>query len=158
MPAPFIACIAAVAAFYHLPFSTLVAIQRVEAGQLGMVRSNTDGSQDLGPMQINTRWLRPLARKTGMSTSRLRRALISNACFNVAVGGAVLRLDLNARQGDLLEAIGDYHSRTPGLHEAYQARVLATAAAFKPAPRVKQMLPLIRHGHRQADRAERRPP
>lgn len=132
MPAPLLACITAVAAFYHLPMGTLVAIQKVEAGRLGMVRSNKDGSQDLGPMQINTRWLQPLARQTNMPVPRLRRALISDACFNVAVGGAVLRLDLNARKGDLREAIGDYHSHTPGLHEAYQARVLATTAAFTP--------------------------
>ena len=137
MPAPLLACIMAVAAFYHLPPSALLAIQKVEAGRLGMVRSNTDGSQDLGPMQINTRWLPPLARQTRIPPSRLRRALISDACFNVAVGGAVLKLDLNARKGDLLEAIGDYHSHTAGLHEAYQARVLAVTAAFKEAGKLR---------------------
>ena len=137
MPAPLLACIAAVAAFYHLPLTTLVAIQKVEAGRLGLVRSNKDGSQDLGPMQINTRWLRPLARQTNLPAARLRQALISDACFNVAVGGAVLRLDLNARKGDLLEAIGDYHSHTPGLHEAYQARVLATKVALTPPTRAR---------------------
>jgi hypothetical protein len=148
MPAPLIACIAAVAAFYHLPASTLVAIQKVEAGRLGLVHANRDGSQDLGPMQINTRWLRPLSRQTNISPRRLRWALLSDACFNVAVGGAVLRLDLNARRGDLLQAIGDYHSRTPGLHEAYQARVLA--AAVTPPARAELDAPAIRHGRRSA--------
>ena len=55
------------AAVYHLPPRVLPAIQSVEGGRVGLVHVNRDGSEDLGVMQINTLWIGPLARRTGLS-------------------------------------------------------------------------------------------
>jgi hypothetical protein len=63
MTVPFLACMASVAAFYHLPPRVLPAIQAVEGGSIGAIHQNRDGSQDLGVMQVNTRWV--LARSCG---------------------------------------------------------------------------------------------
>ena len=132
MAAPLLACMVTVAAFYHLPPNALAAIQRTEAGHLGSVRHNRNGTDDLGPMQVNTAWLPVLSRRTGLSQRRLRAALIGQACFNVAVAGAILRLSLDQAGGDLLTAIGYYHSHTPGLRYAYARRVLDLSPGFMP--------------------------
>jgi hypothetical protein len=124
-----LACMTAVAAFYHLPPQALPAIRQVEGGRPGLVRHDADGSDDLGPMQVNTRWIAPLAHETRLSPARLRRALLADGCFNVGVAGAILRIQLDARKGDLGAAIGDYHSHTPALHDAYAARVLSVQIA-----------------------------
>ena len=125
-----LACMATVAAFYHLPPQALPAIHRIEAGHLGSVVHNRNGTDDLGPMQVNTAWLPLLSRRTGVSERRLRAALIGQACFNVAVAGAILRLSLDQAGGDLLTAVGYYHSHTPGLREAYAQHVLELSPGF----------------------------
>ena len=137
MPGPLVACMTAVATFYHLPPQALPAIHVVENGRAGMVRHNHNGTDDLGAMQINTLWLPALAHGTGMSTGQLRRALIHENCFNIAVAGAILRIYLHEAGGDLIKAIGLYHSHTPMLAERFQQRVLSTlfSKAFLPTPR-----------------------
>ena len=127
MSAPLLACLAAAAALYQLPPRALVAIQAVEGGQVGMVSRNTDGSEDLGLMQVNTRWLAPLSAATGLPGAALRARLVGDACFNLRVGAAILRIETNAAQGDLAAALGHYHSRTPVRAAAYRGRVLRAA-------------------------------
>lgn len=138
MPAPLLACMAAVAAFYRLPPDALPAIQRVEAGHAGIISHNRNGTDDLGTMQVNTAWLPELARRTGVSRTQLRTALIRQDCFNIAVAGAILRIYLNEAHGNAVTAIGYYHSHTPGRREAYAMRVLAlspgAAAMHRPEP------------------------
>jgi hypothetical protein len=132
MPASLLACMTAVAAFYHLPPQALPAIHVVENGRAGSVRHNKNGTDDLGAMQINTLWLPELSRGTGLSLSRLRSALVYQNCFNVAVAGAILRVYLHEAGDNLIKAIGFYHSHTPTLAEAYQMRVLSTSLIGKP--------------------------
>jgi hypothetical protein len=122
---------AAVASFYQLPPRALPAIHDVEGGRAGVVRRNDNGSEDLGAMQVNTLWLPVLAQATGLSRARLRHALIHQDCFNVAVAGAILRIYLH-EAADLATAIGDYHSHTPALRDAYERRVLASPRFTRP--------------------------
>lgn len=128
MAIPYIACMALVASFYHLPPRVLPSIQMVEGGGIGVAHSDKDGSQDLGVMQVNTRWVVPLARYTGQLANAVQFRLINDPCFNIAAAGAIMRVYLDEEHGDLMRAIGDYHSHTPGLNQAYQARVLGAAA------------------------------
>jgi Transglycosylase SLT domain len=125
MPASFLACMAVVSAFYRLPPQALPAIHRIEGGHVGSVGHNRNGTDDLGVMQVNSSWLPELARRTGVPQTRLRIALIRQDCFNIAVAGAILRIYLNEAHGDVVTAIGYYHSHTPGRREAYAMRVLA---------------------------------
>jgi hypothetical protein len=53
----------------------LPAIHVVEGGTVDTVSQNRDGSQDLGLMQINTRWLPVLARHTRHDEVTVRQAL-----------------------------------------------------------------------------------
>ncbi len=118
---------ALVASIYNLPPRALPAIHVVEGGQAGTVHVNADGSEDLGYMQINTRWLGTLARITGLPDAAVRQNLLSRPCFNIAAAGFILRGYLDETHGDLMLAIGDYHSHTSGLNIAYQRQVWRSA-------------------------------
>ena len=128
MPVPYLACMALVASIYHLPPRVLPAIQRVEGGAVGDISHNTDGSDDYGVMQVNSRWLPALSAFTGLSAEVVRERLISRPCFNIAAGGAILRTYLDETHGDLMLAIGNYHSHTVTRNLGYQAKVMRSAA------------------------------
>jgi Transglycosylase SLT domain len=127
MTIPFLACMASVAAFYHLPPRVLPSIQAVEGGRPGLAHVNQDGSQDLGVMQVNTRWVQPLAWRTGLAPPVTQQRLLSDPCFNIAAAGAIMRVYLNEAGGDLLRAVGYYHSHRAPLAQAYQQLVLGSA-------------------------------
>ena len=128
MAVPFLACMALVASIYKLPPRVLPSIHAVEGGQVASVHSNTDGSQDLGLMQVNTRWVVPLARYTTQTPDFVRTSLLHRPCYNIAAAGLILRTYLNETRGDLMRAVGDYHSHTLPLNLAYQAMVIRSAA------------------------------
>jgi soluble lytic murein transglycosylase-like protein len=124
------------AQFYHLPPRVLPSIQRVEGGHVGTAARNTDGSEDLGVMQVNSRWIGPVARLTGQPEHEVRSRLLSDPCFNIAVAGAILKNYWHEARGNMMIAIGYYHSHTPARGEAYQAKVLASARQlFQHPPR-----------------------
>ena len=127
MSLPLLACMVSVAAFYHLPPRVLPSIQAVEGGAVGVVHVNTDGSQDLGVMQVNTRWVANLAVAIRIAPDDARGRLINDGCFNVAVAGAIMRTYLDEAHGNLMLAVGYYHSHTPALNLDYQVKVLASA-------------------------------
>ena len=118
---------AAAAAFYHLPPRVLPSIQAVEGGSLGLMQINTNGSADLGLMQVNTIWVQPLARYAHIRSNEVLDRLINDPCFNIAASAAIMRLYVDEAHGDLMVAIGYYHSHTPALSLAYQQKVLRAA-------------------------------
>jgi len=130
MAVPYLACMALVAQIYSLPPRVLPSIQAVEGGGPGVVHRNTDGSSDLGVMQINTLWLPTLARYTRLDPTVVRERLLHQPCFNIAAGGLILRTYLDETKGDLMQAVGNYHSHTPLLNQGYQVKVRNAAAAM----------------------------
>jgi hypothetical protein len=130
MSIPFLACMAAAAAFYHLPPRVLPSIQAVEGGRPGLMQPNTNGTADLGLMQVNTIWVKPLARYARMTESAVLDRLIDDPCFNIAASAAIMQLYMAEAHGDLMVAIGYYHSHTPILGSAYQQKVLAAAGTL----------------------------
>lgn len=134
MAVPFLSCMALVAQIYALPPRVLPAIQRVEGGQPGLARTNTNGSQDLGIMQINTIWLPYLAGYSRLSQPEVRDRLLNNACYNIAAAGLIMRNYLDETSGDLLRAVGNYHSHTLHRNLNYQAQVLRSATVLFQVP------------------------
>lgn len=120
-------CMMVVALLYHLPPRVLPAILGVENGRNGFVHHNTNGTDDLGLMQVNTRWVSPIAQFTHTSPVLVYRNLLNRPCYNISAAGAIMRLYLNETHGDLMRAVGDYHSHTIALNLAYQQRVLGSA-------------------------------
>ena len=123
MAIPYLACMALVASIYNLPPRVLPSIQLVEGGTPGAVSRNGDGSEDLGVMQVNTQWIDPLVRYTGSPATVVRARLILEPCFNIAAAGAIMRTYLDESRGDLMRAIGFYHSHTPARSERYRVKV-----------------------------------
>lgn len=119
-----------VAAFHHLPPSVLPAIQQVEGGKPNFVSVNRNGTQDLGIMQINTRWIVPLMLTTHEKGEVIYQRLKEDSCYNIAVAGAIIKLYLAETNGNLMQAIGNYHSHTPYLNNQYKLKVIQ-AAYFK---------------------------
>jgi hypothetical protein len=126
MAIPFLRCMALVASVYGLPPRALPAIQAVEGGAPGVVHHDSNGTDDLGVMQVNTIWIDPLARVARLTPDEVRSRLIADACFNIAAAGAILRAYLGETH-NLMLAIGDYHSHSTALNLAYQQEVLAAA-------------------------------
>ena len=127
MAVPFLACMLATAHFYALPPRVLPVIQAVEGGRPGLVHANRDGSADLGLMQINTLWVPLVAQVVGADTQATRVKLTNDACFSIAAAGAILRAYLRETHGDLMQAVGNYHSHTRPLNLSYQALVRSRA-------------------------------
>jgi hypothetical protein len=127
MPIRYLACMALVANVYALPPRVLPSIQHVEGGETGFVRADANGTADLGVMQVNTIWLRPLSAYSGLAEEVVYRRLVNDPCFNIAAAGAIMRTYLNEAHGDLLKAVGYYHSHTAVLSEEYEQQVLRAA-------------------------------
>lgn len=127
MSIPFLACMAAAASFYHLPPRVLPSIQAVEGGRPGLIQPNSNGTADLGLMQVNTIWVVPLARYAQMPQDVVVYRLINDPCFNIKASAAIMRLYMTGARENLMVAIGYYHSHTPVIGAGYQQKVLAAA-------------------------------
>lgn len=108
-------CVQQAASTYGLPEALILAILQTEGGRPGLAQRNRDGSHDLGPMQVNTRWIQ----WAGLNAGELR----DHGCYNLHVGVAILARELRAAP-DLATGIGNYHSRTPRHHRRYQRLIL----------------------------------
>jgi hypothetical protein len=127
MSVPYLACMVLVASIYHLPARVLPSIQDVEGGHKYSIYHDVNGSEDLGVMQVNSLWIPALSRYTGLDPQTIKTRLLDKPCFNIAAAGAILRTYLNESNGDLMIAVGDYHSHTPGLNKSYQLKVMEAA-------------------------------
>jgi hypothetical protein len=116
---PYLACMMTVAAVAHLPPRILPVIQHIEGGRVGMVRPDSNGTADLGIMQVNPSGLPAIAARARLTPAATERKLIDDPCFNIAAAAVILRVYLRQASGALLPAIGDYHSHTLILNRAY---------------------------------------
>lgn len=116
-------CIFAAAQTYSVPAPVILGILHVEGGRVGQAVGNTNGSYDLGPMQINTIWMPELARHWQVSESRATQMVRDDACINIGVGAWILRKKMNDT-GSLYQGIAWYHSATPQYGHKYRQKVL----------------------------------
>jgi soluble lytic murein transglycosylase-like protein len=119
-------CLADGARRFGLPQAVILAVMDVEAGTVGRATINSDGSRDLGPMQINSLWL-PRLRELGLGEGEVR----DDGCVNLAVGAWILRGHL-ARTGSLGLAIASYHSRRPARGRRYLSAALGRLGRLSP--------------------------
>ncbi len=110
-------CIAEAAQDYKLHPLLIKGILNVEGGKIGTISKNTNGSYDLGPMQINTIWLKTLSKN-----SIDWKDLTYNACVNIQVGSWILANELR-RSDDFWKGVGNYNSRTPRHNKKYRTLV-----------------------------------
>jgi len=124
-------CLKAAAEVHHVPAGVLVLLISVEAGQLGSVSQNANGTVDIGPMQVNDTWLSKIAAHWGASREEAYRALRDSFCANVEGGAWILRQALDEARGDLWKGVALYHSHTPVHKLEYMRLVYEQAMRLK---------------------------
>jgi soluble lytic murein transglycosylase-like protein len=126
----FAACIFAAAQTYAVPPSVILGVLNVEGGKTGQAVANTNGTYDLGPMQINTIWIPKLASYWGVSQRTALKMVRDDACVNVGVGAWILRSKMN-ETGSLYKGIAHYHSATPAFGYAYSQKVISAMQYYQ---------------------------
>ena len=116
-------CIAVAAKHYDLPPLLLLAIKVVESGNSldAPINSNTNGTQDIGLMQINSHWL-PKLKPAGITRSDLE-----DPCINISVAAWILNYEMSLINNNdfFWKAVGHYHSRNKELSARYVDKVSA---------------------------------
>ncbi|SAL07939.1 lytic transglycosylase catalytic [Caballeronia arationis] len=97
-------CVDDAARYHRVSIQVVRAIAQQESGMRPYVTSrNTDGSEDIGLMQINSSWLPKLAR-FGISRQHL-----FDACVNAYVGTWILASNIK-QFGPTWKAVGAYNA------------------------------------------------
>jgi hypothetical protein len=119
------ACLLMAANTYDVPAAVMIGIMHVEGGRVGQaVGPNVNGTYDLGPMQVNTRWLPELAKNWKVPVDTARAWVRDDGCVNVHVGAWILRRKMDD-MGSLWGGIAAYHSATPSRGGPYANKVIA---------------------------------
>ncbi|WP_459677742.1 lytic transglycosylase domain-containing protein [Acidisoma sp. 7E03] len=140
-PATIRACILAAARLYQEPPALLLIILNVEGGTLGAVSDNTNGTVDIGPMQVNQIWVPTVASHWHASKDATFQALRDNFCANVEAGAWILRQGLDEAHGDLWGGVAYYHSHNPEYQQRYLLSVLKQALRLEALGRRKPAAP-----------------
>ena len=111
------ACMQTASETVGVPRIALELIYRMEGGRRGQSVLNKNGTVDMGPMQINSWWMRKLS-EAGFTQAEIR----DDICTNVHVSAWILKQEVK-RSADLAEAIARYHSPTPEHQLRYISRV-----------------------------------
>jgi len=112
-------CFDEAAAHYDVPVELLKAIAKVESGfNARAVHRNSDGSEDIGGLQINSSWL-PVLRKYGIT-----RQDLFDPCINTYIGAWVLAKNIQSL-GYNWTAIGAYNAKSDKKREKYARIILA---------------------------------
>jgi len=126
------ACIEDAATAFQIPALPVRVLRRVEAGAVGTASPNTDGSVDLGPMQINSSWL-PSLRRIGITEDQVR----NNPCINAYVGAWIFAQTYAESKGQIALAMARYHSHNAAEQRRYLNLVLRVIDEMTPALAMK---------------------
>lgn len=112
-----LACVTDAARDAALPLFALIGILAAGGGTTGEALGNANGTWDMGGFQINSIHIGELS-AMGMTAEQV----LSDGCVNARAAAWILQKEYR-RTGDIWQAIGGYHSRTPRRREAYIRRV-----------------------------------
>lgn len=146
-------CFQDAARFHRVDADILRAIARVESAyDPAAVGHNSNGTQDLGLMQINSVHFAELASQ-GIAPKRLR-----DACTSIYVAAWHYARQVS-RYGNTWKAVGAYHSATPALRDGYARRVRTVVEGWRrsgrvDAPRIEPLYAAGRSRLRRPDNFE----
>lgn len=103
---------------------TLWGLRDQESGWIGAEIANSDGSHDLGPLQVNSFWVPRLSAMIDRPPSQVRTWLTHDPCFNVQAARWIFLSALAATR-DYWKAVGIYHSPTDWRQRRYASLVAA---------------------------------
>ncbi|MFJ1254385.1 lytic transglycosylase domain-containing protein [Cupriavidus sp. CuC1] len=120
-------CLDDAAVFHQVSPVLLWGIAQHESGMRAYaINRNTNGSEDIGLMQINTVHLPRLA-KYGIT-----RQSLFNPCVSAYVGAWILRENMD-RYGPTWDAVGAYNATSPDKRLRYINRIYSTLQRGVPA-------------------------
>ncbi len=118
-------CKKSIAGRFHIPELILDTYLKTEGGYPGHIRTNEDGSWDVGPMQINSTNWPMFYDRFGLTPLDIR----FNGCMNLMAGAYLIRTHLDQKKPDNVSGwsaffvmLADYHSKTPSRNKIYQMR------------------------------------
>ncbi len=119
-----IQCVLDVAQYYKLPANALLAIISNESGKNGHAVRNTNGTHDLGHMQINTSTYASEIAHMGISMKDVQW----KGCLNIYAAAYLVRKRLkeNMHQ-DFWTRLANYHSKTPFYNARYKQKIIVLA-------------------------------
>lgn len=108
-----------------IPVDVVMSVIEVEGGRPGLSVVNSNATQDLGVMQINTgAWLNFISDAVFNGNRKLAYDKLKNdVCFNINVGTWILAESIRLEKGDIWEGVGRYHSQTNKHKKKYIAKV-----------------------------------
>lgn len=111
----------------------LLAIAMTESRfKKNAINVNSDGTEDVGVMQINSTHL------TFLNSVGISRRDLFNACVNIHVGAFILK-DCIRRHGKTWNAVGAYNAGSRKTPRAIANRKIYVAKVFKNYQKIKQM-------------------
>lgn len=120
-----VVCSIAAAVKYAVPANIVLAVAEKEAGKPGQRTRNSNGTQDFGPMQLNTVYLKDLARY-GITANDVAAA----GCYSFELATWRLRQHIKNDSGDLWTRAANFHSRTFQYNVVYRADLIRRAARW----------------------------
>jgi hypothetical protein len=120
-----VVCSISAAVKYEVPANIVLAVAEKEGGRPGQWKQNTNGTDDVGPMQFNTAYLRELAR-FGITTNDVARS----DCYPFDLAAWRLRMHIKHDDGDLWTRAANYHSRTPRYNAIYRSDLIRRASRW----------------------------
>ena len=125
LPMERISCSIAAAVKYQIPVNAMLAVAEQEGGRPGLRMRNSNGTFDVGSMQMNTAYLREL-RRFGIE----ERDVAGPGCYPYDLAAWRLRKHLTEDRGDIWTRIANYHSRTPEHNARYRASLIRRATRW----------------------------
>lgn len=105
---------------YQVSPVVLWGIAKTESGfNPKAINRNTNGSEDVGMMQINSGWL-PKLRQYGITRSHL-----FDPCISLYVGAWIMANNIQ-RHGNTWKAVGAYNAATPSKQDVYVKKIWAS--------------------------------
>lgn len=118
-------CMERFSKYFQIPEVVLKTFITTEGGYPGHIRSNTDGSFDVGPMQINSIHWPELYEKFNISPIDIR----FNGCMNLMVGARFIRSKIDeygteniTDWNSLFTKLANYHSKTEKYNSKYKEK------------------------------------
>lgn len=119
-------CIVTASRKYGVYPLVIMSIMKVEGGKIGTLSKNSNGTFDLGVMQLNTINIPELKNVfPGLTWKHLAYDL----CTNIHAGTYLLSERIKEAD-DYWEGVGNYHSKTPSLRRKYLAKVVPAYKRF----------------------------
>jgi len=110
---------------FHIPDIVLDAYLRTEGADPGHIRENTDGTWDVGPMQINSVNWETFYQKFNVVPTDIRY----NGCINLMAGAYIIRFRLDEAGKEnitgwdaFFKVAANYHSKTSTVNLKYQEK------------------------------------